>query len=69
MIITGEKIKVSEQMMFNNGLSKFMIIGKLGIPHSKEKKEPITWKEVIDITGKEFDLIEDYFIHNKIKAY
>lgn len=68
MLITSEKIEVSEQMMFNEGLSRSMITGELGIPASATQKEPITWKNFMDMEDEEFDLIEEYFINKTKKS-
>ena len=62
MIITNEKITVTEQMMFNEGLSFLLSVGQIGIPFSVEQKLPIEWKDLIDITESDFDKIEDYFL-------
>lgn len=67
MIITEEKIKVTEQDMFYAGLSKMFILGTIGIPFSKDIKEPITWKSIGNITEEDFNLIEEYFIQKQNK--
>lgn len=66
MLITDKRIKVTEQMMFDNGLSFFLTTGRIGVPFSATQKEPITWKPMDwELTDQDFDKIEDYFLANK----
>ncbi len=65
MIITNKKIEVSEQMLFNEGLSRFYITNQIGVPHDSFEKEPVTWIHFTKLTDEDFDLIEAYFLHHK----
>ena len=62
MIVTDEKIKVSEEMMFNEGLSRMLISGQLGIPESDSDKGNIVWKDFNTLTEEDFEKIESYFL-------
>jgi hypothetical protein len=58
MIITDVKIEVTEQMMFNHGLSRMLITGEIAVPTLNGK----IWKNMIYITEEDFEDIENYFL-------
>lgn len=64
MIITDRKIEVTEQMMFDEGLSKY---GRRGVPASQENKTPITWKKQWELELEDLEKIERYFLALKDK--
>lgn len=66
MLITNIKIRVTEQMMFDEGLSKMLITNKLGIPNLD--KSEVVWKDALDLTDEDFDKIEEYFLTKEKNA-
>lgn len=62
MTITDEKIIVTDQMMFDEGLSRWMINQSFGVPSDVYKTE-IEWKRTWDLEEEDFDKIENYFLN------
>jgi hypothetical protein len=62
MLLTREKIEVTEEMMHKSGLSKFIFNGSIGIP---QKNGEIIWKHILEVSETDYDLIEDYFLSIK----
>lgn len=58
MLITGQ---ITEQQMFDNGLSRMFITGEIGIPEMTESVGNPTWKKLIDLTEDDFNRIELFF--------
>lgn len=58
MIITGVQIEVTEQMMFNHGLSRMLITGEIAVPTENGK----VWKNLVYLTEEDFNDIELYFL-------
>jgi len=65
MLITDEKIKVTEQEMHDEGLSTLLSTGQIGIPHSATTKEPVEWVSFTKMTEPQFDKIEEYFLNKR----
>ena len=55
MIITENKIKVTQGMLDKANMTNF---GKIGVPDGGS----LIWKSYFDLTKEDFDKIEEYFI-------
>lgn len=69
MVITNNKIKVTEQDMFDDKLSRMLITGEIGIPASPTDKEPVEWKDISLLEDEDFNKIEDYYLHKHAKTH
>ena len=63
MVITNEKIEVTQQMMYEEGLSRLNSLFEIGIPFSTQEVEPIRWKRIANLINDDFIAIEEYFIN------
>ena len=66
MILTDEKIKVTDQMLTASGMAR---VNKYGIPKdTKDLSKGLVWKLVTDLTDEDFDKLEEYFINKSNKG-
>ena len=65
MVITNEKITVTEQMMFDMRLARSNSGGEIGIPFSSKELEPIRWKRISNLINDDFIQIEEFFLNLK----
>lgn len=64
MILTDEKIKVTDRMMHSSGLMRLNPRGaSLGVPDGSG----VVWKSLSNMTDSDFDKIESYFLKKEQK--
>lgn len=60
MILTDEKIVVTDSMMSRAGMTRY---NEYGVPvDPKDKSKGLTWKNLASLTEEDFDKIEEYFL-------
>lgn len=63
MILTNEKIAVTEFMMAENNMTRF---GQYGIPvDPNDPSKGLAWKSYLELTDDDFDALEAYFINKE----
>lgn len=67
MVITNEKIEVTEQMMFEVRLSRYQSNGTIGIPFSTKELDPIRWKRLSALSNDDFIAIEEFFVNLELQ--
>lgn len=63
MIVTENKIKVTYDMMESAGMTRMTLDGlQVGVPRIVGRSKSLSWRSLLDLTDKDFDEIERYFI-------